>query len=141
VRDVRLFFEVFGQEWVFSGETLRRRPVLLGLHGGPGVDGTGLRYALAPLAEVAQVIVPDQRGHGRSEGGTPASWNLPHWAADVEGFCEALGVAAASPPWPLVRRVRGAAVRLLLSRRARRTDPDQHGTAVSSARGPARARP
>ena len=50
VRDVRLFFEVFGQEWVFSGETLRRRPVLLGLHGGPGVDGTGLRYALAPLA-------------------------------------------------------------------------------------------
>ena len=75
--------------WVFSGDTPTRRPVLIGLHGGPGVDGTGLRYALAPLAEVAQVIVPDQRGHGRSEGGTPASWNLPHWAADVEGFCEA----------------------------------------------------
>jgi hypothetical protein len=43
-----LFFEVFGQEWVFTGSGLERRPVLIGLHGGPGVDGTGLRYWLAP---------------------------------------------------------------------------------------------
>ena len=73
VGDVRLFFEVFGQEWVLAGSALEHRPVLVGLHGGPGVDGTGLRYCLAPLADVAQVIVPDQRGHGRSDAGTSGS--------------------------------------------------------------------
>lgn len=92
VGDVRLFFEVFGQEWVFTGSTMERRPVLIGLHGGPGIDGTGLRHSLAPLAEVAQVIVPDQRGHGRSDSGTPETWNLPTWAADVRGLCDVLGV-------------------------------------------------
>jgi pimeloyl-ACP methyl ester carboxylesterase len=68
VGGVRLFVEVFGQEWTFDGE---RRRVLIGLHGGPGLDGMKLRYQLAPLADVAQVIVPDQRGHGRSDYGTP----------------------------------------------------------------------
>jgi pimeloyl-ACP methyl ester carboxylesterase len=92
IGQVELFFEVFGQEWVFTGNTMERRPVVIGLHGGPGVDGTGLRYSLAPLAEVAQVIVPDQRGHGRSDAGTPESWNLPTWAADVRGLCDILGV-------------------------------------------------
>jgi proline-specific peptidase len=92
VGEVELFFEVFGQEWVFTGSTIERRPALIGLHGGPGIDGTGLRYSLAPLAEVAQVIVPDQRGHGRSDAGTPESWNLPAWAADVRGLCDTLGV-------------------------------------------------
>jgi hypothetical protein len=61
VGEVTLFFEVFGQEWVFTGSTMERRPALIGLHGGPGVDGTGLRYALARLTDVAQVVVPDQR--------------------------------------------------------------------------------
>lgn len=62
---VSLFFEVLGQEWVLEEEGLRRRPVLLGLHGGPGEDGTVLRHRLAPVADVAQVLVPDQRGHLR----------------------------------------------------------------------------
>jgi pimeloyl-ACP methyl ester carboxylesterase len=92
VGDVRLFFEVFGQEWVFTGSAMEQRPVLLGLHGGPGVDGTGVSYGLAPLADAAQVIVPDQRGHGRSDAGTPETWNLSTWAADVRGLCDALGV-------------------------------------------------
>jgi pimeloyl-ACP methyl ester carboxylesterase len=87
-----LFFEVFGQEWVFTGNAMERRPVLLGLHGGPGVDGTGLRYGLAPLVDVAQVIVPDQRGHGRSDAGSPETWNLSTWADDIRGLCDALGV-------------------------------------------------
>src|SRR5882672_5546782 len=92
VGDAHLFFEVFGQEWEFTGREMKRRPVLVGLHGGPGVDGTGLRYSLAPLANVAQVIVPDQRGHGRSDPGAPESWNLPTWADDLSGFSDALGL-------------------------------------------------
>jgi pimeloyl-ACP methyl ester carboxylesterase len=92
VGDVRLFFEVFGQEWVFTGSTFERRPVLIGLHGGPGLDGSKLRYQLAPLADVAQVVVPDQRGHGRSDPGSPETWNLATWAADVKNLSDALGI-------------------------------------------------
>jgi pimeloyl-ACP methyl ester carboxylesterase len=92
VGDVRLFFEVFGQEWTLAEETMRRRPTVVGLHGGPGVDGTTLRYQLAPLGDVAQVVVPDQRGHGRSDRGSPETWNLATWAADVRNLCDALGI-------------------------------------------------
>src|SRR5207247_1808726 len=89
---VRLFFEVFGQEWAFTGSTMERRPALLGLHGGPGLDGAKLRYQLAPLADVAQVVVPDQRGHGRRGRGGADTWNLSSWAADVKNLSDALGI-------------------------------------------------
>jgi proline-specific peptidase len=83
VGDVQLYLEIFGQE---------RRPVLLGLHGGPGNDGTALRYRLAPLADVAQVVVPDQRGHGRSDHASAETWNLETWATDVHGLAGALEI-------------------------------------------------
>lgn len=92
VGDIRLFFEVFGQEWVFTGSGFERRPVLIGLHGGPGLDGTKLRYQLQPLADVAQVVVPDQRGHGRSDHGTPETWHLSTWARDVKKLADALAI-------------------------------------------------
>jgi proline-specific peptidase len=92
VGDVRLFFEVFGQEWALAGDSLERRPVLIGLHGGPGLDATKLRYQLALLGDVAQVVVPDQRGHGRSDHGSPETWNLATWAADVKNLSDALSI-------------------------------------------------
>lgn len=92
VDDAHLFFEVFGEEWAFTGATVERRPVLVGLHGGPGLDATKLRYQLARLADVAQVVVPDQRGHGRSDRGSPETWNLATWAADVKNLSDALGI-------------------------------------------------
>lgn len=92
VGDVRLFFEVFGQEWALAGYAMKRRPALIGLHGGPGLDGTKLRYQLAQLADIAQVVVPDQRGHGRSDRGTPETWNLTTWAADVKNLSDALSI-------------------------------------------------
>jgi proline iminopeptidase len=87
-----LYFEVFGQEWAFTGSAVERRPVLIGLHGGPGLDGTKLRYKLAPLGDVAQVVVPDQRGHGKSDPGSPETWNLATWAADVKNLSDAPGI-------------------------------------------------
>lgn len=94
VSDIRIFFETYGTEWVLDGDRMRRRPVVLALHGGPGWDATGLRCALAPLAGIAQLVVPDQRGHGRSDRGAPATWNLARWAADVRDLCEATGLQA-----------------------------------------------
>ena len=92
VGDVRLSFEVYGEQRVLTEEGLRSRPVVIGLHGGPGSDGTRLRYQLASLADVAQIIVPDQRGHGLSDRATAETWNLSAWARDVRGLSDALGI-------------------------------------------------
>jgi hypothetical protein len=64
----------------------------MGLHGGSGVDGTALRHWLAPLADTVQVVVPDLRGHGRSDRDDPAEWNLATWAEDVHQLCHVLGI-------------------------------------------------
>jgi len=87
-----VFFEVYGPEWQLDEDGIRRRRVLIGLHGGPGLDGTKLRYQLAPLSDIVQVVVPDQRGHGRSDLATPETWNLASWAADVRGLSDALAI-------------------------------------------------
>jgi pimeloyl-ACP methyl ester carboxylesterase len=92
VGDVRLFVEVLGQEWVFDDEVLRHRPTIVALHGGPGVDGLGLRYGLAPLIDVAQLVIPDQRGCGRSDPASADSWSLGQWADDIYGLGVALGI-------------------------------------------------
>jgi len=63
---------------------------LVCLHGGPGVDGSGLRLMFSGLTDVADVIVPDQRGHGHSDLSTPDRWNLDTWADDVAAVIEEL---------------------------------------------------
>lgn len=91
VGTVRIFIEVFGQQFAQDADGAHR-PVLVGLHGGPGVDGTALRYWLVPLADVAQVVVPDLRGHGRSDRGKPEDWDLTTWATDTHELCSVLGI-------------------------------------------------
>lgn len=91
VGTARIFFEVFGEQFALN-RSGAQRPVLVGLHGGPGVDGTSLRYWLAPLADVAQVVVPDLRGHGRSDRGEPEDWDLRTWASDTRQLCSVLGI-------------------------------------------------
>ncbi len=63
---------------------------VVAVHGGPGVDGGGLRQVLAPLAEQAELVVPDLRGHGRSDRADPATWTLDDWADDLAGVIDAL---------------------------------------------------
>jgi proline iminopeptidase len=92
VGDVNLYFDVSGAGWELDETGVRERPVLIGLHGGPGLDGTKHRYQLAALADTAQVIVPDQRGHGRSDLSDAGHWNLATWAADVKALGDALGI-------------------------------------------------
>lgn len=87
-RDVELYVEVFE-----VAPSISDLPALLGLHGGPGLDGAKLRYELAHLADVARVFVPDQRGHGHSDRGGPESWNLATWAEDVRNLADVLGLA------------------------------------------------
>jgi proline iminopeptidase len=92
VRDVRLFFDVEGSKLAPEGPVMREKPTLLCLHGGPGLDHSAFRPGLSPLADMAQVVYLDQRGHGRSERSEPARWSLAEWADDVVAFCEILKI-------------------------------------------------
>lgn len=93
VGNVRLFVDVDGASLVPDGETMRERPVLLMLHGGPGFDHTPFKQPFfSRLKDVAQVVYYDHRGNGRSDRGSPESWTLDRWADDVFELCNVLGV-------------------------------------------------
>ena len=94
VGNVRLYFDVEGMALVPAGPTMRVRPTVVCLHGGPGPDHTMLKPFLAPLADSAQLIFLDQRGHGRSDESSPDQWNLRTWIEDVAEFCKALEIEA-----------------------------------------------
>jgi pimeloyl-ACP methyl ester carboxylesterase len=63
---------------------------LVCLHGGPGIDGSGLRLMFSDLADVADVVVPDQRGHGLSDLSTPDMWDLDRWSDDLAAVIDEL---------------------------------------------------
>lgn len=94
VNGVALWVDVLSPQVILGPAGLVERPVVIGVHGGPGIDSTSLLNTLGPLGDVAQIIRFDQRGHGRSEPGLPEQWNVNMWADDLAGLMDALGVEA-----------------------------------------------
>ncbi|MEM7344981.1 MAG: alpha/beta hydrolase [Chloroflexota bacterium] len=92
VNGVTLFFDVEGASLVPDGSTMREKPTLLLLHGGPGVDHTIYKPAFSAFTDIAQIVYLDHRGNGRSDPSSSEFWNLAQWADDVYAFCEALGI-------------------------------------------------
>ena len=90
---IRLYVDVEGAGLVPDGPTMREKPTLLLLHGGPGMDHTSYKPLISPLAESAQLVYYDHRGHGRSDARPREEWTLDHWADDVVRLCEALGIS------------------------------------------------
>ena len=90
--DVSLWFDVSGPSVVPQGDTTVERPVLVAVHGGPGLDHLTVKSALGPLAEDFQVLYFDLRGHGRSDRGSAEFWNMRTWADDLRRLCDALGL-------------------------------------------------
>ncbi len=88
----KFFFDVTGEKEVPDGPEMRERPTLLLLHGGPGFDHSHMKPAHAELADVAQCVFLEHRGHARSDGDDPAEWNLAQWGDDVHTFCQALEI-------------------------------------------------
>lgn len=86
----RVFVEVIGRKVVPDGSTMRERPTMLLLHGGPGFDHSTLASLFEPLAADMQLVLVDHRGQGRSEGDDPAEWNLDRWVPDIVDLCDAL---------------------------------------------------
>src|SRR4051794_25248320 len=89
----RLFVEVEGPKYEIDGNALAERPTLVLLHGGPGMDSSGLRETAREMAAYAQVVYYDHRGNGRSSGDDPEEWRLDRWADDVHDLCEVLGIS------------------------------------------------
>ncbi len=84
INGIRLAYEEYGR-----GNPLA---VLL-IHGFP-LDGRMWRGQVAALSEIAHVIVPDLRGHGRSEV-PPGPYTMEHHADDMAALLDYLGVQRA----------------------------------------------
>jgi pimeloyl-ACP methyl ester carboxylesterase len=94
VNGTRLWFDVEGPALVPDGAEMRQRPTVLLVHGGPGVyDHSYFKPDFAVLAEHAQVVYLDLRGHGRSDWGDAGAWSFETCADDVRTFCDTLGLA------------------------------------------------
>jgi pimeloyl-ACP methyl ester carboxylesterase len=92
VGDVRLFVDIDGAKLVPDGMTMRERPTIICLHGGPGFDHTPYKALYPSLRDIAQVVYYDHRANGRSESGPPERWTLDRWADDLRALCNALGI-------------------------------------------------
>lgn len=92
VGDVRLFVDVVGSCLANVGGAVVEQPTILLLHGGPGFDHMSLRPDYERLSDVAQLILFDHRGNGRSDRSCPEHWTLAQWSRDVAGLIDALGL-------------------------------------------------
>jgi len=95
VGGAKLWFDVEGQSVVPDGTTMRSRPTVLLIHGGPGSwDHSYFKPAFSHLAAHAQVVYLDLPGHGRSSWGTPSEWSFEGCADAIRLFCETVGITA-----------------------------------------------
>lgn len=93
VNGTRLWFDVEGPALVPHGMEMRERPTVVLVHGGPAsYDHSYFKPYFARLAEHAQVVYLDLRGHGRSEWGDAAEWSFEACADDIRTFCDTVGI-------------------------------------------------
>jgi pimeloyl-ACP methyl ester carboxylesterase len=93
VGDVRLFVDVQGAKLRPHGPWLDERPTVVIVHTGPGVDHLPYKNHVGPaLADVAQVVYVDLRGHGRSDAGAPGDWKTDVWSSDLHALLERLTI-------------------------------------------------
>jgi hypothetical protein len=67
---------------------------LVCLHGGMGVDAGSLHVpGILDLARMGiRLVIPDQRGHGRSERSSQGDYSHETWASDVHDLAQGLGL-------------------------------------------------
>lgn len=92
VNGIRLFVDVDGEGLTPDGKTMRQKPTVIMVHGGPGGDHSVSKPYFSQLTDIAQVIYYDHRGNGRSDFCDETSWNLAQWGDDLKGLCDALGI-------------------------------------------------
>lgn len=92
LNNTKLYFDIEGSGYVPVGDRMKKRPVCIAVHGGPGSDHSDFKPWLSPLAEQMQIIYLDQRCNGQSERVDPATCTLEQLADDIEAFRNYLGL-------------------------------------------------
>lgn len=92
IGDVKLYYEIYGNELELTDEGIHEKPTLVVYHGGPGIDHTFEVEFSRECAPFSQVILVDHRGNGRSIDENSEHWNLNQWTQDIYSFCETLGL-------------------------------------------------
>ena len=93
VNGTQLWFDVDGSALVPAGSGMQQRPTVVLVHGGPGTyDHSYFKPDFGRLAEHAQVVYLDLRGHGRSDWGDAGEWSFESCADDIRTFCDAVGI-------------------------------------------------
>ena len=92
VNGVELFFDVHGSSLGPRGNELADKPVIVALHGGPGIDHSQFVPWLTPIADQAQLILVDHRGNGRSSRPPVETRTLANMADDLEALRKTLGL-------------------------------------------------
>ncbi|NNK17152.1 MAG: alpha/beta hydrolase [Sulfitobacter sp.] len=92
VNGARLYFDVDGESLTPDGPSMREKPTVIMVHGGPGADHTVSKPYFSQLTDIAQVIYYDHRGNGRSDCSDESNWTLEQWGADLKALCDALGI-------------------------------------------------
>ncbi len=93
VNGAKLFFDVDGEGLTPDGASMRQKPTVVMVHGGPGADHSVAKPYFSQLTDIAQVVYYDHRGNGRSDLCTKETWNLAQWGDDLKGLCDVLGIA------------------------------------------------
>jgi proline iminopeptidase len=94
IRGTEIYFDIDGAALVADASRMRDRPTAFLIHGGPGVDHTGLKARYGRLSERMQLVYFDQRGHGRSGRGDPDKYTLDENVEDMEALRRYLGLGA-----------------------------------------------
>lgn len=93
VNGTRLWFDVDGPALVPDGASMRARPTVVLVHGGPAsYDHSYFKPWFGDVARYAQVVYLDLRDHGRSDRGDPSAWSFEAAADDIPAFCDAVGI-------------------------------------------------
>lgn len=93
VNGTRLSFDVEGPALVPHRSSMRERPTVILIHGGPAsYDHSYFKPHFSRLADVAQVVYLDLRDHGRSARHDPEDWSFETCADDVRAFCDVLSI-------------------------------------------------
>ena len=92
VNGVKLFFDIEGKQYVPDGPVMKKKPVCMVLHGGPGDSHYQFLPWLSPLAEDMQLVYVDHRGCGLSGPCDVTTCTMEQNADDAEALRQYLGL-------------------------------------------------
>ena len=92
VNGVRLYVDIEGAGLEPGGLSMRAKPTLVLLHGGPGADHSVYKPGFSQLSDLCQIVYLDHRGNGRSDESAAEHWTLDRWADDLLALINSLGI-------------------------------------------------